>query len=99
MYLRRNNNCTYHNDVIFCINYWSDNCSDSYHRGHYCFNFHHQNHNDNDDYDNWNDNLWNHNSDNFSLNNNYIHRASDNDYDSIHALDDQLDAILHCLGS
>ena len=56
--------------------------------------------NDKDDNDNnvndySNDDFGNHNSDNH----NNINRASDNDHDSIHALDNQLDAILHCFGS
>ena len=98
--MRRDHYCPGHNDKIIGINYWTDNYSNLYHGGHFCFNFYHQNHNDNDDHDYWNDNFENHNSDNnFSLINNYIHRASDNDYDSNHALDDQFDTILHCFGS
>ena len=57
--------------------------------------------NDNNDHDFSNNDFRNHNSDddNFSLINNNINRASDNDHDSIYALDDQLDVILHCVGS
>ena len=52
--------------------------------------------NDNNDHDFSNNDFRSHNSDDniISLINNNINRASDNDHDSIHALDDQLDAIL-----
>ena len=94
----RDNNCT--RDDLSTIDDSNDNCSDFYHDGHYDLDFNYQNH-DNFDHDNANYNFGNHNSgnNNFSFINNYINRSSDNYHDSINALDNQLDAILHCFGS
>ena len=106
-----NNNCTSPYDGIFGINDSTYNCSNnSYYGGHYCFKFNHRGDNDNDgdnngdndngDDDNNDHNFSNNDCENYeSDNNNYIDGASDNDNDSIHALDDQLDAILYCFGS
>ena len=97
--MRRDNNST--RDDLSTIDNSNDNCSDFYHDGHYDFDFNYQNHNDNYDHDNANYNFGNHNSgnNNFSFINNYINCPSDYNHDSIHALDNQLDAILHCFGS
>ena len=51
------------------------------------------------DYDDANDHHNNCGNNNFGLIYNYLNCASDNDHDSIHALDNQFDAIVHRFGS
>ena len=95
--MRWDNNCT--NDDLSTIDDSNDNRSDFHLDGHYDFDY--QNRNDNFDHDNANYNFGNHNSrnNNFGFINNYINCPSDYNHDSIHALDNQLDAILYCVGS
>ena len=88
----------YQNDDFSTINDSNDNCSDIDHDGHYGFDFN-QNHNDIFDQDNANGNFGNHSGNNFSLINNYINFASDNNHDTVTVFYDKLAAILHRFGS
>ena len=80
-----------HNHDQFDHDNANDNYFDLYHDGHYGFHFNSQNHHDNFDHDCGNNN--------FSFINKYLNCTCDNNHDSIHALANQLDAILHCVSS
>ena len=75
---KNHNNFIHRTNDVFAYNDSNDNYFDFYHDVHYGFHFNNQNHHDN--YENHND------VNDFSFINNY-NCASDNNHDSIHALD------------